>query len=156
MRPAARSKRAFSRATLAAADSISTHSMNTDELKRRLQGHFTDGLVTIVGSGHSAAFGLPNMPEIANVLDAEMPDRTPPGDDDWQRVADALDSGADLETALDLIPNGSPVIPQIVVLTAETVLKAELEAINAIMTGRARLALTELIPHLAVPVAPAS
>ena len=43
--------------------------MHIGEIKKRLQEHFTDGLVTIVGSGLSVACGLPGMRELAVALD---------------------------------------------------------------------------------------
>jgi hypothetical protein len=39
--------------------------MNINDLKKHLQNHFRDGLVTIVGSGLSVAEGIPGMPALA-------------------------------------------------------------------------------------------
>lgn len=42
--------------------------MDLHELKLHLQNHLTDGLVLIVGSGLSAALGLPTMERLAGHL----------------------------------------------------------------------------------------
>jgi hypothetical protein len=123
--------------------------MDIDLLKQRLQAHFTDGLVTIIGSGHSAAYGVPGMAKLAEVLLSELAPGTE-DKDDWTTVAKALGEGVDLETALDELSSDSPLIPAIVEATAAAILGAELEAIDEIVSGRRRLALAELIPFLAV------
>ena len=51
--------------------------MDLDALKLRLQNHFSDGLVTIVGSGLSVAEGLPSMGQLAAHLLAEIPVHLP-------------------------------------------------------------------------------
>ena len=56
-----------------------------DELKQHLQSFFGDGLVTIIGLGHSAAHGLPTMPELAEWLSEQVPELI--GEDaqeDWE------------------------------------------------------------------------
>lgn len=79
--------------------------MNRDELKRRLQAIFADGLVTIVGSGLSWAEGLPGgMGALADQLKADVP-RIIGGTDAaaWAEVASLLDSGTGLEAALQKV-----------------------------------------------------
>ena len=39
--------------------------MDYDELVKFVQGHFTDGLALVIGSGLSSAEGIPGMPELA-------------------------------------------------------------------------------------------
>jgi hypothetical protein len=77
------------------------HAANLAELKRKLQDHFSDALVTVVGSGHSAALGIPNMRALAEELEREMPGRAGAALSEWQSVASQLAGGAGLETALD-------------------------------------------------------
>ncbi len=49
------------------------------EVKEQLQQHLTDGLVTIVGSGLSAAEGLPTMSKLEAHLRQSIPQAvTPP------------------------------------------------------------------------------
>jgi hypothetical protein len=42
--------------------------VNYDDVVRFVQQHFTDGLVLVVGSGLSAAEGIPGMPALAGHL----------------------------------------------------------------------------------------
>lgn len=75
--------------------------MTVDELKRQLQQHLSDGLVTIVGSGLSAATGLPTMGDLANHLIKNMPSRlSGASKDSWDRIAQAISKGVGLEPAL--------------------------------------------------------
>ena len=45
--------------------------LELNELKTFVQQHFTDGLVVVIGSGLSAAEGIPGMPALANHLNTE-------------------------------------------------------------------------------------
>ena len=49
--------------------------MDVGKLKQRLQDHFTDGLVTVVGAGLSVAEGIPGMDALADHLQRNVPDR---------------------------------------------------------------------------------
>ena len=80
-------------------------------LKRDLQGHFTDGLVTIIGLGLSAQAGLPTMPELAKFLCTEMPGRLPgPLKATWGAIEANLNSGQDIETSLKGVDFESPLL----------------------------------------------
>jgi hypothetical protein len=102
-----------------------------DELKKHLQGFFSDGLVAMVGLGHSAAYGLPTMPVLADALLDQMQGRLD-GDEkeEWAKVAAALENGAGLEAALNEIPAESSVVPKVIATSAEAVLGAEASAIE--------------------------
>jgi SIR2-like domain len=120
--------------------------VKTDELKRHLQGFFTDGLVTVVGLGHSAAHGLPTMPDLADHLRAEMPSRLG-GEQvvEWKAVEDALAGGEHLEPALDAIAHDSPVVATIVAVAAECIAAAEAVAIERISLDPAAYPLARLL-----------
>jgi len=49
--------------------------MKEGDIKKRIQEHFTDGLVTIVGSGLSVDAGLPGMQELGRFLFEVIPKR---------------------------------------------------------------------------------
>ena len=118
-----------------------------DELKSHLQGFFIDGLVTVIGLGHSAAHGLPTMPALAEHLRTEMPPRLSPARlAEWKLVEDALDQGLHLEPALDCIAHDSPVIEDIVNEAATCIAAAEALAIDALTAPGARYPLAELLP----------
>ena len=75
--------------------------MTLDELKRRLQEHVADGLLTIVGSGLSVAEGIPGMGPLAEHLLKNVPDSLPDvAAENWSKIAVLLRDGVDLESAL--------------------------------------------------------
>jgi hypothetical protein len=122
----------------------------TDELKQHLQGFFGDGLVTIIGLGHSAAHGLPTMPELAEGLRKQVPALI--GEDaqgDWELLASAMQEGKHLEEALEVIDHESPLIATLVTVTAELIETAEATAAAELIAYGARFPLAELVPHLA-------
>jgi hypothetical protein len=120
------------------------------ELKRRLQDHFSDGLVTVIGAGHSSSLGLPSMHDIAQVLLTRVPEQLANDDTSWQAVANELTRGKGLETALDQLQPDSELLDVIVTITAETVSTAETVVIDSVLRGTQRFALCELMPHLAI------
>jgi SIR2-like domain len=119
----------------------------TDELNSHLQGFFTDGLVTVVGLGHSAAHGLPTMPDLAGHLRAKMPSRLEPAQlAEWNLVENALDQGLSLEPALDNIAHDSPIIENIVAEAATCIAAAEARAIDLLTRPGIRYPMAELLP----------
>jgi len=124
--------------------------MGTNELKSHLQGFFTDGLVTVIGLGHSAAHGLPTMQALATGLGERVPTMIDDGQaEEWEKVRAALDEGQHLEDALVSIDHESPLIEVIVEASAEMIGAAETVAIKKLIHDGARFPLAELIPHLA-------
>ena len=126
--------------------------MKVDDLYHRLQSHFTDGLVTIIGSGLSVAEGIPGMGGLASHLLKDMTARIPdPLADEWGRIAALLGAGTDLESAL--IQNApSPALEEcIVASTADLVGEAEKTIINDVVSGRRTLRLSRLLPHMLKP-----
>ena len=123
--------------------------MDLHELKRILQDRFTDGLLTIIGSGLSASMGLPTMWALGEYLRKHMPGRV--SDEaaaEWAVVESRLASGTDLEGAVkDIEANGS-VLPEVVALTAELVAAAESEAIQSVLANERDFALRRLLRHL--------
>jgi hypothetical protein len=120
-----------------------------DELKRHLQEQFSDGLVTIVGSGLSAAAGLPTMQQLAVRLQHVMPLCC--GGElraEWEPVASRLAEGADLESALKDVAAESELIPLIVAETAEAILDAESHAVRKVVRGELELPFAKLIRHI--------
>ncbi|MCK4856946.1 MAG: SIR2 family protein [candidate division Zixibacteria bacterium] len=126
--------------------------MDIDKLKRDLQGHFTDGLVTIIGSGLSAAEGIPGMIALRDHLLSEMPKRV---DGtllvQWQAIQDRLQSGEDIETALHEVPPSPELETVIVDLTAALTLEAELRVVNQVVSGTRVLRFTRLLRHMLKP-----
>jgi hypothetical protein len=123
--------------------------MTLDELKRTLQEHLSDGLVTIVGLGLSASHGLPTMEELSEHLRREIPIQLAGAHDSgWYEVEARLANGMDLEAALDPVPHGSELIPLIVEASAALILAAETNAVqNALRSGKP-MPFAALVPHL--------
>jgi SIR2-like domain len=118
----------------------------TDGLKSHLQGFFTDRLVTVIGLGHSAAYGLPTMPDLADHLRAEMPTRLSGEQEaEWKAVEEALARGEHLEPALDSIDHDSPVVETIVAVVAECITAAEAMAIDQICRDPSLYPLAQLL-----------
>ena len=71
-----------------------------DALKKELQAIFSDGLVTVIGSGLSCAEGLPGMGALATELISKVPSAIPDADKaTWAAIESCLASDG-LEGAL--------------------------------------------------------
>lgn len=126
--------------------------MDLPKLKVKLQDHFTDGLVTIVGSGLSAAEGLPGMTRLARFLMEQIPDRLDAGSKaSWTPIADELASGTDLETTLHRHPPTLALEDLIVEVTSELILAAEAKILGQAIGGTIQLRFSRLIPHMLKP-----
>lgn len=122
--------------------------MLLEDLKRLLQSNLTDGLVAVIGSGASAAVGLPTMSDLTDHLihdfKGRLPDYTVP---DWEAVLKQLWEGNGLETALAAIPENSDLIPFIVESTGALIAQKERECIDAVLRGDRELPLSRLWKH---------
>ena len=126
--------------------------MDLTKLKVRMQDHFTDGLVTIVGSGLSVAEGLPGMTGLARHLMEQVPDRLE-GDSKagWRPIAEELAFGTDLETALQKHAATPALEDLIVELTSELILAAEARILGRAIEKTIQLRFSRLIPHMLKP-----
>lgn len=123
--------------------------MDLAKIKVRMQDHFTDGLVTVVGSGLSAAEGIPGMAGLADHLLEQVPDRLEGASKAaWSPIADELASGTDLETTLLKHAPDTALEALIVEATAELILAAEAEVLKLAIEGTMRLRFSRLIPHM--------
>jgi hypothetical protein len=127
--------------------------MDLDRLKRDLQGHFADGLVTIVGAGLSAAEGIPGMTDLRDHLLAQVPSHVADKKllPQWQAIEKRLRAGADIETALQELPPSSDLEAVIVNLTASLTQEAELRVATEVITGNRTLRFTSLLQHMLKP-----
>lgn len=126
--------------------------MDTHALKERLQNHFTDGLVTIIGCGLSTAEGLPDMAELAECLRIQIPNCI---DNEelpvWNQIVALLDQGDNIEEAMIKRPPTASLEAQIVTISAEFLLEAEAKVIDEVLRGERILRFTELLPHMLKP-----
>lgn len=126
--------------------------MDFDEIKRNLQDHFTDGLVVVVGSGLSAAEGVPGMTTLANYLVANVPGHLDKKSDElWKKIEKDLNVGIDLESTL-LKYQPTPELEFVIgELTATLLIDAETKIIEEVVGGKRTLRFTNLLKHLLKP-----
>lgn len=121
------------------------------DLKSRLQRHFTDGLVTIVGSGLSCAEGLPGMSVLAGYLQSEI--EAGLSDDDKVRWAELVPmiAAKGLEATLLSKPPSATLEAAIVAKTAELIAQREREIVTEVFNKTRVLRFTKLLRHLLKP-----
>lgn len=119
------------------------------ELKKELQGFFSDGLVTIIGSGLSAAEGIPGMGGLACHLVKKVPYGEISEQDlnDWRPVSDQLKKGIGLEAALKNTHFSSRLGAAIRELTADLIRDAERSVIYKVIYEGKQLRLAALMKH---------
>ena len=119
-----------------------------DALKKELQAIFSDGLVTVIGSGLSCAEGLPGMGALATELISKVPSAIPDADKaTWAAIESCLASDG-LEGALLKHPPTDGIESAIIQFTSALVLAKEQEAITACVTGARKLKIASLLPHI--------
>jgi len=127
--------------------------MDIDKLKQDMQGYFTDGLVTIVGSGLSVAEGIPGMSALREHLLAEVPGHLPGNGllPQWQAIEEKLRAGSDIETVLHQLAPSPELEAVIVDITASLTLDAELRVATEVISGRRKLRFTLLLKQMLKP-----
>lgn len=122
--------------------------MDLHELKLLLQRHFSDGLVTVVGSGLSCAEGLPGMGALAAHLQSTI--ETELSADDklvWSELLPQISANG-LEAALLARPPTSTLEAAIVAKTAELIARREREIVTEVFNKTRTLRFTKLLNHL--------
>lgn len=125
--------------------------MDLNELKLALQRHFTDGLVTIVGSGLSCAEGLPGMGELATHLRANIGSDLSADDEKLWAELSQLIQIIGLEAALLAKPPSSALEVKIVAETGNLVAEREKAVIAEVFSGGRVLRFTRLLKHILKP-----
>lgn len=121
--------------------------MELNTLKEKIQEFFQENTVTIVGSGLSAAEGIPGMNNLAKYLIDKIPSRIANRSDDavWEKISAALAAGEDLESAL--LHNAPTERLEIIIrdLTAGFVGEAERRITKEAIQGRKTLRFSEYL-----------
>jgi len=126
--------------------------MDTHALKKRLQNHFKDGLVIIIGCGLSSAEGLPGMTELAQYLREEIPNCVNNEDlKAWDKIVALIDQGKNIEEAMIKNPPTANLEAQIVRTTADFLVQAETKVTEEVLQGERILRFTRLLPHMLKP-----
>ncbi len=132
---------------------LTTLSANTDydELVKFVQGHFTDGLALVIGSGLSSAEGMPGMPELAAHLSGRA--GTLVADDAalWSLIKVTIDANEGLEAALLKHAPTDSLEVWIAQGTSELLMPKEREIISAVLRGESTLRLTTFLDKILKP-----
>lgn len=125
--------------------------MDYDALVRFVQEHFTDGLALVIGSGLSAAEGIPGMPALSKHLsdgagvligtDATL----------WKQIKAVLDADQGLEAALLKHQPSDTLEVWIAQKTCELLMPKEREVMSAVLRGDRSLRLTTFLSKVLKP-----
>jgi hypothetical protein len=126
--------------------------MELADLKKRIQTHLSDGLVTIVGSGLSAAEGIPDMKSLADHLVAVISlSAKHPSQPLWKTISKALCAGNNLENTLLEHPPDAHLERLIVETTAGFIGAAEATIFEQVFSGSRTLRFALLLDHILKP-----
>ena len=125
--------------------------MDYDALVRFVQEHFTDGLALVIGSGLSAAEGIPGMPALATHLSNGAGVLTGTDATLWNKIKAVLDTGEGLEAALLKQPPSDALEVWIAQRTCELLMPKEREAMSAVLRGNRSLRLTTFLAKVLKP-----
>jgi SIR2-like domain len=119
-----------------------------DELKKQLQAIFSDGLVTVIGSGLSCAEGLPGMDALAKELISKVPSEIPDPDKAiWAAIETCLVSDS-LEGALLKHTPTEAIELAILRITSNFIGTKERDVMVSCVTGTRKLKIASLLPHI--------
>lgn len=125
--------------------------MTLDEIKKHLQSHFSDGLVTVIGSGLSCAEGLPGMGELADYLRATIGEGLGAADQAaWAEITPLIQTKG-LEGALQERAPTAALESAISIATGSMIAHRERLVIASVFNGVQQLRLTRLLGHMLKP-----
>lgn len=121
--------------------------MKIAEFLKFAQSHLSDGLATIVGSGLSAAEGIPGMTPLAKHLKTVIPGAalSLTEKSQWEKVSKELDGGKDLESAMSTSAISEDLEAKIINTTAEYVGSAEKVVFREVVEKGRQLRISRLI-----------
>ena len=123
--------------------------LDLSKVKKKLQDHFQEGLLLVVGTGLSIAEGIPGMALLAEHLKREVPSKlTAAPDPAWDNVVRALDAGDHLEGAMEKANLLSTTVEAIVAETARLISTEERKVFERVLAGKRVLPLTPFVKHL--------
>lgn len=125
--------------------------MDYDALVTFVQAHFTDGLALVIGSGLSAAEGIPGMPALARHLSNGAGILTGTDVTLWNQIKAVLDADEGLEAALLKHAPSDTLEGWIVKGTCELLMPKEREVMSAVLRGDRSLRLTTFLAKVLKP-----
>lgn len=122
--------------------------LNFHDIALRLQRHFSDGLVTVIGSGLSCAEGLPGMGALALHLEQSIGPNLAESDIElWNEILPSIKL-VGLEAALLAKAPTEALEIAISSATADLILKHEKEVLNQVFTGSKTLRFSMLLRQM--------
>src|SRR5574341_2266131 len=125
--------------------------MDYDALVKFVQGHFTDGLALVIGSGLSSAEGIPGMPALAAHLNNRSSSLVGAAATLWPRIQAAIAADGGLEAALLKHPPTDELEVWIAKETSELLMPKGREIISAVLAGKRTLHLTSFLDRVLKP-----
>lgn len=125
--------------------------MDYDALVTFVQEHFTDGLALVIGSGLSAAEGMPGMPALAMHLSNDAGNLTGTDATLWNKIKAVLNANEGLEAALHKHPPSGTLEVWIAQKTCELLIPKEREVMSAVIRGDRSLRLTTFLSKVLRP-----
>jgi hypothetical protein len=126
-------------------------SVEFDDAIKFVQGQFTDGLVLVVGSGLSAAEGIPGLPALAAYLQASASELSGEDARSWESIGTVLKANRGLETALIKYPPSVALEAWIRTKTCSLLMPAEKHVIASAVSGERILRLTTFLSRVLKP-----
>lgn len=118
-------------------------------VKRHLQDHLQEGLLIVVGTGLSIAEGIPGMGSLADHLKNVVPQQLASAPDPtWAQIIAALDSGDNLEAAMEKATLQTTTVEAIVTAAATLISTAERKVFERVLSGSRVLPFTPFAKHL--------
>lgn len=125
--------------------------MDYDAVVRFVQGHFTDGLVLVIGSGLSCAEGIPGMPALAEHLNSRAGSLGGSDAALWSQIKLAIDEKGGLEAALLEHTPTEALEVWIARGTSELLMPTEREIISTVLRGERTLRLARFLDKVLKP-----
>lgn len=111
--------------------------------------NLSDGLVLLIGSGLSAASGLPTMAMLAeHIISQKIPYTDTSITKQWQDITDLLNANIDIESTLNTVKPEIEVEKFLINTTAQFILEKEYHAINSILSNGVRPPLCRFISKM--------
>jgi len=120
--------------------------MNKDAIFTAVQKALKDVPVILIGTGATIPLEIPGMEPLSQHLQTVLTAKYG-SDSTWNAIAEQLESGIDLETALTDIALSNDLLNDIVEATWNLIAEADIAVFNKYVLGKQPLALSELISY---------
>lgn len=115
-----------------------------EDVTKLAQKYIAKRPVVILGCGASIPYGIPSMPELAEVL----LDRITIDDDVWQQFKKKLEETKDIEKSLHEVELSKPLLERVVEETWKITAEKDIEVYNRLIDDQTELALSRLFKYL--------